>query len=122
MSLGFKASLSQSPSSLTDNVLLASLSAMLFSWMLLSGPAMLTPQVEQFLATASQNLEGVEAAWHWVCQTIVRPLLQQIDIRDHLVHWFARGLIDSGHVAFYAIGTVFFLFITTRSLESRRWR
>ena len=35
---------------------------------------------------------------------------------------FARGLIDLRHVVFFVSVTVFFLMLTTRSLESRKWK
>lgn len=35
---------------------------------------------------------------------------------------FARGLVDLRHVLFFASITVFFLMLTTRSLESRKWK
>lgn len=35
---------------------------------------------------------------------------------------FARGLVDLRHVLFFASVTTFFLLLTTRSLESRKWK
>jgi ABC-2 type transport system permease protein len=35
---------------------------------------------------------------------------------------FARGVIDTGHVVFFLVLTVVFLFLTTKVLESRRWK
>jgi len=35
---------------------------------------------------------------------------------------FSRGIIDSGHVVFFILTTAVFLFLTTKVLESRRWR
>lgn len=35
---------------------------------------------------------------------------------------FSRGVIDSGHVIFFVAGTALFLFLTTKILESRRWK
>ncbi len=93
-------------SSLTDNVLLASLSAMLFSWGLISGPALALPHVGP-----------------WTLEyPFVETLLIQTNVVDHLSSWFARGLIDSGKCAFYVVGTIVFLFLTTISLEARRWK
>jgi ABC-2 type transport system permease protein len=34
---------------------------------------------------------------------------------------FSRGIIDSGHLAFFICSTAVFLFLTTKVLESRRW-
>ncbi len=35
---------------------------------------------------------------------------------------FAQGIIDSGHVVYYLSVIVAFLFLATRSMETRRWR
>jgi ABC-2 type transport system permease protein len=35
---------------------------------------------------------------------------------------FSRGIIDSGHVVFFVLATIVFLFLTTKVLESRRWK
>ncbi|MGD0350614.1 MAG: ABC transporter permease [Verrucomicrobiota bacterium] len=38
------------------------------------------------------------------------------------MHDFARGVVDTRAVIFYASLTLFFLFLTLRAVESRRWR
>lgn len=48
-------------------------------------------------------------------------ILQYISIVGHLQD-FQRGVIDSKDVVFYLTFTFFCLFLTTRVLESRRWR
>lgn len=93
-------------SSTTDNLLLAALSALLFNTMLLAGPKLLEPTVERY---------APEHPW-------VRTLVEQINVFDHLQSWFTRGLIDTSQIAFYVAGTLFFVFLTVKSLESRRWR
>jgi ABC-2 type transport system permease protein len=40
---------------------------------------------------------------------------------DHFWN-FAKGLIDSTDVLYFVSVTVFFAYLTLRSLESRRWR
>jgi ABC-type transport system involved in multi-copper enzyme maturation permease subunit len=40
----------------------------------------------------------------------------------HFSESFTRGLIDTRNLVLYASATVFWLFLTTLSLESRRWR
>lgn len=49
-------------------------------------------------------------------------LLYFLSVPLHFGHDFTRGLIDSRQVVLYVSVTVFFLFLTVRSLESRRWR
>ena len=93
-------------SSLTDNQLLASLGAMLFNIGWLSAVPMLAP----LLGSA-----GTESY-------VGRVLLQQVNVADHLGNWFARGLVDTSQIAFYLGGSLFFLFLTVKFLESRKWR
>lgn len=93
-------------SSLTDNQLLASLSAMLFNTALLAGPVVIQPLVAEAAARYS----------------FVEILLEQTNVFDHLQSWFSRGLIDTSQVVFYLGGTLFFLFLTVKAVESRKWR
>jgi ABC-2 type transport system permease protein len=92
-------------SSLTDNQLLASLSAMLFGSALLAAPAILDPML---------RAEGAPE--------FAAKLVQQANVIDHLTNWFSRGLVDFGQVGFYLVGTALFLFLTMLTLGSRQWR
>ena len=42
-------------------------------------------------------------------------------IRSHYDD-FERGVIDTKHIVYFLSVTAFFLFLSIRSLESRRWR
>jgi len=48
-------------------------------------------------------------------------VLSGMSIRSHFDD-FDRGIIDTKHVVYYLSFTAFFLFLTIRALESRRWR
>ena len=48
-------------------------------------------------------------------------IVQEIGMKSHFDD-FDRGVIDTKHVVYYVIVTAFFLFLTIRALESRRWR
>ena len=48
-------------------------------------------------------------------------IVQQISITSHFED-FTKGIIDTHNVVYYMIFTAFLLFLTIRSLESRRWR
>ncbi len=48
-------------------------------------------------------------------------ILFQIGIRSHLGDFY-RGVIDTGNIIYYVSVTGVFLFLTVRSLETRRWR
>jgi ABC-2 type transport system permease protein len=90
-------------SSLTENQLLASLSSMIFNYMLLVVPG--------YLVQGDEPLIGIAGA-----------LVAQINIMEHLSGWFFRGLIASEHLVFYLTSAALFLFLTVRSVESRKWR
>ena len=90
-------------SSLTDNVLLAALLAIVFDFGLMQGPRILAAQ----LGATAQNY-------------YVRELLDKFDVMGNFGNWFARGLIDTSQVAFFVGGIAFFLFLTGISLSSRR--
>ena len=50
-----------------------------------------------------------------------RAVLRHLSFLTH-VEPFTRGVIDSAHVAWSGLFSFFFLFLTWRSVESRRWR
>lgn len=56
----------------------------------------------------------VEAEW-------LRTAFRHMSFLTH-IEPFTRGVIDSGALAWFALFTFCFLFLTWRSVESRRWR
>jgi len=60
--------------------------------------------------------QAITAAAQWRAQ-----LLSYFGLFDQ-VNDFARGVVDSRTVIFYASLTLFFLFLTLRIVESRRWK
>jgi len=48
-------------------------------------------------------------------------LTNQLSLLDHIEN-FTKGVIDTADVTYYLVFAAFFLFLTLRSLESRRWR
>ncbi len=48
-------------------------------------------------------------------------LINEIGIKGHFDD-FERGVIDTKHIVYFVSLTAFFLFLTIRALESRRWR
>jgi ABC-2 type transport system permease protein len=49
-------------------------------------------------------------------------VVSYINVPSHFHGDFSRGLVDTRHLVLYLSVTVFCLFLTVRSLESRRWR
>ena len=48
--------------------------------------------------------------------------LDFLSVPLHFSKDFSRGLVDTRHLVLYASVAVFSVFLTVRSLESRRWR
>jgi ABC-2 type transport system permease protein len=48
-------------------------------------------------------------------------VLGQVALFDHM-NDFSRGLVDTRHIVFYLTCTWLFLFLTLRTVESRRWK
>ena len=53
--------------------------------------------------------------------TWTTEVLGYISMRNHMLD-FSRGVIDTRHVIFYLSLTTFFLFLTYKAVESRRWK
>lgn len=53
--------------------------------------------------------------------TLLGKICNEISVYAHFED-FSRGVITTGHTAFYILFTVFFLFFTVRVLESNRWK
>ncbi len=51
----------------------------------------------------------------------LRLVLQMVSIMDRF-QYFNRGLVDLNNLVFFVGGTVFFLFLAVKVVESRRWR
>ncbi len=93
-------------SSLTENMLLASLSAMLINFAFVAG-----------IPSLGAALRDVVQENYWV-----RTVFEKLHVMDHLSAWFSRGLVDTSLIVFYVSGIGFFLFLTTLSSRSRTWR
>ena len=54
--------------------------------------------------------------------SLLHRLIYFISVPLHFKSDFTRGILDTGHIVLYATVTLFCLFLTVRSLESRRWK
>jgi len=52
---------------------------------------------------------------------ILGTICNEISVFSHFED-FGRGVVDTGHVAYYVLFTFFFLFLNLRVLESYKWR
>jgi ABC-2 type transport system permease protein len=68
------------------------------------------------LAYLAKATQAKLAAGHWQTQA-----LSYFNLFDQMED-FARGAVDTRAVIFYATATFFFLFLTLRVVESRRWK
>jgi ABC-2 type transport system permease protein len=60
--------------------------------------------------------------WEYDTGSLLYRLVYFFTIPFHFRRDFSRGVIDTRHVVLYVTLAVFFIFLTVRSLESRRWR
>lgn len=67
-----------------------------------------------FLGFLAEQVPNPQGGW-------MLDALNYIAMIDHMKD-FSRGVVDTRHVVFYLTGTVFFLFLTYRVVESRRWK
>jgi ABC-2 type transport system permease protein len=66
--------------------------------------------VLSFIDLVSVRLEGTAA-----------DIINSISMRTHFPD-FTRGVVDTSHIVYYLSVTAVFLFLTIRSVETRRWR
>ncbi|MCA8955789.1 MAG: ABC transporter permease subunit [Planctomycetes bacterium] len=92
-------------SSLTDNVLLASMLGIIFNLAVMT-TGMVQPYLRDWLGDSY----------------LLNVFIEQTSVFEHLRDWFGRGQVDSSKVVFYLAATALFLFLTVRSLETRKWR
>jgi ABC-2 type transport system permease protein len=52
---------------------------------------------------------------------LLGAILEHLSIADHLTP-FVKGLLDTRHIIYYLVFTLFWLFLTLRYLNSRYWR
>ncbi len=78
--------------------------------------AMVTLALGVSLFALGYLADSVEAGASWQSQ-----VLSHLALFDQM-HGFARGVVDSRAVVLHGSLTFFFLFLTLRAVESRRWR
>ena len=66
-----------------------------------------------FLSFVTYRMEN---ATHWIAASA-----HYVSLVKHM-NDFVRGVIDTRHVTFYLTSTGFFLFLTWKTIESRRWK
>lgn len=75
---------------------------------------LLTAGVLAFLTFAFSRMANLLEGW-------TRALMQQLSIDVHFMN-FVRGLVDLNNVVFFLTTTGFFIFLTVKRLEMRRWQ
>ncbi len=103
--------------SLTNIPLLAAFLAFMacLAWVLMPVlGSMLLVQMRVLLADLFDGFDKAEA--------FMGGALERMDVRRHFGNSYYQGVLDSAEVIFFVTWIAFFLFLTTRSLEARRWR
>jgi ABC-2 type transport system permease protein len=57
-----------------------------------------------------------------VAVELINRSLEMMDVVRHLQHSFQRGMFDGAEIVFFLTWTSFFLFLSIRLLEAKRWR
>jgi len=90
-----------------------------------NGALLEKPRIVAALVSLALSLIFLVAGF-WRPEMDTGGLLYQVvyffSVPLHFSRDFTRGLIDSRHLVLYASVALFCLFMTVRSLESRRWR
>ncbi len=73
------------------------------------------------LLTASM-LAAVFLQGQFTPNTTGSQILNYFSVLEHVHQDFGRGLVDTRRLIFYLSGTAFFLFLTVRMVEARKWR
>ena len=104
-------------SSLTNTPLIAAFLSFMGSlaWLLLPSMA------EQLLRQMRTLFADKFGSWG-SAETFIREMKDRMSAGHHFSHSYHRGVLDSAEVIFFLTWIVFFLFLTTRTLEARRWR
>lgn len=104
-------------SSLTNTPLIAAFLSFMGSmaWLLL--PSMADQLLRQMRTLFADLFGGASQAEAWI-----RAVQDRMSAFHHFGRSYHRGVLDSSEVIFFLTWIVFFLFLTTRTLEARRWR
>jgi ABC-2 type transport system permease protein len=80
-------------------------------------------QIVAAVATAAVLFAVTIAPW-WASGKVVSTAWMKVIDQTVFKRYtdFSRGIIDTGHLAFFILSTAVFLFLTTKVLESRRWK
>jgi ABC-2 type transport system permease protein len=104
-------------SSLTATPLLAAFLAFMADlwWLLL--PMLAGIAMKHVRSLLSHWAGGVDAAESWINLAI-----SKMNVISHFQASFLHGVLDTAEIVFFLTWTGFFLFLTVRSVEARRWR
>ncbi len=84
----------------------------------------LIPLLGLWLASAiipADSLAPVPATAHWWQKINIAKFIHSLSLLDHYES-FGRGIINSTDVLFYVSLAAFFVFLTVKQLEARKWR
>jgi len=104
-------------SSFTDTPLLAAFLAFVASlvWLLI-------PVAWQIIVQNLAALFGGFPAWLEAVDGFMSTIIEKMNVIRHFQSSFRYGVLDTGEFVFFLSWTAFFLFMTVRALEMRRWR
>ena len=104
-------------STFTSTPLLAAFLSMVACVVWLTIPALVAELLGYVVPLVTPSLDARKAVYEKVSAVI-----SNMDATTHFERSFKKGVFDSSEVIFFLTWTALFLFLTSRSLEARRWR
>jgi len=114
---GIFVALSLVPSAATGTPLLAAFLSFIgcLAWLML-------PSIGQQLLSSMRVLLAEAFGGYDAAERFILDQLSRMSVSQHFIRSYFRGVVDSAEVVFFLTWIGFFLFLTTRTLEARRWR
>ncbi len=110
-------SISLLASCLSSTPLLAAFLAFLSCVLWLMMPSLVELVMNQVRVLFEAQAGGIVAAEKWI-----RSGFEKMDVLRHFQSSFRLGVLDTAELVFFLTWPAFFLFLTVRALEARRWR
>lgn len=104
-------------SSLTQAPLLAAFLAFIACTLWLMLPWVVGMVLSQLRNSLARFADSWDTADGWI-----QGALESMNVFSHFGRSFLPGILDSSELVFFVTWPAFFLFLTVRSLETRRWR
>lgn len=83
---------------------------------------LLAPSLVELVMSQLRSLLEAEAGGLVTAENWIRSAFEKMNVLKHFSTSFRLGVLDSSELVFFLTWPAFFLFLTVRALEARRWR